>query len=84
MSTLTLNIAIEKYTKQVASLVGQIKHCREALATDLANWERKEYQAVLDSKLDELSETKDHLEYLQDQAEGYDDDLFEVPAKNLL
>ena len=48
---------------------GRIAYCNEALAcTTLANWERKEYQAMLDAALAELQAATDSVEFAKRMA----------------
>ena len=43
---------------------GRIAYCNEALAcNELANWERKEYQTMLDASMAELQSAIDSLEF---------------------
>lgn len=57
MSTLTLNYLQER----LQSLKGKLEYCKEALAKNLEQWERKEYEMVAAECQKDIEELQAHL-----------------------
>jgi len=56
--------AFEAAIKSVETFKGGIEYCEKALSSDIENWERKEYAAVLEDRRVNLVKAKEHLQYL--------------------
>ncbi|WPJ49509.1 hypothetical protein RCIP0021_00081 [Klebsiella phage RCIP0021] len=58
--------AVAQWKQKVQDAERGIAYCDEALASNLENWERKEYEKVKQRHLNELPALKEHLKYLMD------------------
>lgn len=58
--------AVAQWKQKVQDAERGIAYCDEALASNLESWERKEYEKVKQSHLNELPALKEHLKYLMD------------------
>ena len=56
--------AVAQWKQKVQDAERGIAYCDEALASNLENWERKEYEKVKQNHIAELPALKAHLDYL--------------------
>jgi hypothetical protein len=50
---------------KINSALAAIEYCKTALASDLEEWERKEYTSVLKTNTEMLDEAEAHMELLE-------------------
>lgn len=60
-----LSSAIAHIEKEISSLFGQIAYCNAALASDIKEWERKEYTGVIADCYDKISALENHLDEIK-------------------
>jgi hypothetical protein len=63
MTTLTKS-AIASFNQEITKNQNMIIYCETALKSDLENWEKKEYQGVIDGCNEEIQWITKHIEFL--------------------
>jgi len=56
---------LKLWNDKVKSLKASVDYCKEALASSLENWERKEYQAVLEDRINELRVAEEMVQRIE-------------------
>lgn len=58
-------LVIAQIEKEISSLFGQIAYCNAALASDIQDWEKKEYADVIARNYDRIGKLENHLDEIK-------------------